>query len=716
MSDEATAAATAPVRVRGRFRPHARGFGFVTPVGDDGTTKVKASVPTDDGEQSSDRLFVPPALARTLVADDLVDAEVRAGDRGPAVEAATLVSRPRRLAVGTLRRRDGELLLEADRAVATGWLPLAESVADQLSRATQAEGAVAVVLIGAGASPRAAAVVAGPYPADSAEAVRAREVALVLGGAVPSLGAVTPAEVGLDPARAETVQLRVAGQLTGGRRGLAGELDRAGPVPGQGLPQIDRRDEPCVTVDGFSSRDLDDAVAASWDGDPDAPVYVGVHITDVAGAIGLGSPADEYARLMGATAYLTSGVSAPMLDPALSEGAASLVVAQDRPVLSARFAVLPDGTLRDVGIEPALVRSRARLSYHAVDRWLRGDGKQLRREASTQARVAETVVAAAVEAARRLDVDRDARLTLEELFDDAELAPAVVNGELTVGRAEPHAQGYRLIERLMVAANEAVGGWLAARGVPALYRVHEGIAAEHRERLRAAAALAGAELPAVDADEADHERLVAELLAAVDQLGAAGRDDARRLLISAATGAVARASYEPDPAAHRGLAAGAYCHFTSPLRRYADLVVHRQVRATLAEESPPYGAGELRALSDWLDARTGALSRLEARERADLWAVLLERGALRGPEEATVTGLSGAGLRVRLTRLGLTGFVPAEDALGLADGERGKLELDGHGLAAAGGQWRLGRRARVRYAGLDETGRPNWRLVDEPEA
>ena len=96
--------------------------------------------------------------------------------------------------------------------------------------------------------------------------------------------------------------------------------------------------------------------------------------------------------------------------------------------------------------------------------------------------------------------------------------------------------------------------------------------------------------------------------------------------MAAATGSIARATYDPDPSSHRGLASGAYCHFTSPIRRYADLVVHRQIRAALAGEVPPYDTEQLRALAGWIDARSGAIDHLTGRERGDLWARLLDRG------------------------------------------------------------------------------------------
>lgn len=703
--------------VRARFRPHRRGFGFLTPVADDGVTAATAAIPAADGATiETDSVFVPPALARRLVADDVVDAEVGVGEKGALAEDVTLVQRVRRLVVGVVERRRGGVVIDPDGGLGTGWITVDESLAPRLADQT---GQQVVVLagVGEGGAPAAQALVAGPDPVGTPDAVRARAVVLVLGGVVPALIPGGAGAVGLDPSAADTTHLRLMGQLAAGRRGAAAGLDRHGPVPGATLESVDRREEPCVTVDAPSSRELDDAVAARWDGDPASPVEVAVHIADVAGVVGVGSDADRYARTVAATAYLVSAPSAPMLDPAVSEGARSLLAGQDRPALSVRFQVAPDGTVAGTAVELAHVRSHARLTYSAVESWLAGDPKPLRTHAGTQADAVEPVVADALEAARRLGVERDARTTLETLFEQAELAPAVVDGDMTLALAEPHAHAYRLIERVMVAANEAVGSWLVDCGMPALYRAHEGIDPGQRERLNAAAELAGASVPALDAEHGDPDRLAGQLLAEIDRLTAEGRDADRDLLIAAVTSSTARATYDPDPSHHRGLGSLAYCHFTSPLRRYADLVVHRQVRAALAGEPPAHDVGELSALSDWLMARAGALGRLEARERADLWARLLERGELAGRETATVTGLTGAGLRIRLPRLGLSGFVPAEAALGAGDGEdgaggqRATLSTDEHGLTTSSGPWRVGSRVEVVFAGLDDVGRASWRLT-----
>jgi ribonuclease R len=698
------------VPVRARFRPNPRGFGFLTPVGPDGLTETAATVHDAAGvAHQVDRLFVPPGAAKGMLADDLVDADVALDDKGATATATRLVERPRRMLVGRVQQGPARLVVEPDPALGTGWVRLEDAVAAKLPLAV---GRVVVVLLGDDddGAPIGRALVAGPFVAASPQAIRAASVVIALGRAAPGVVPGGPAAAGLDPAEAAITHTRIIGLLASGARGGAAGLSADGPIPGGAAPWVERRDEPCVTVDSVTTRDIDDAVAARWDGDDTSPVEVAIHIADVGRAVGVGSPADRYARTMAATAYLAVGENAPMLDPALSEGALSLLPDEDRWAVSARFSVASDGRIGDVTVEIAAIRSRAKLSYAAVEAWLDGDTDPLHVEAGSAVHAAETVLVAAVEAARRLGAERDARVTFEELFITAEVEPALVDGKLTTVPAEPHAEAYRLIERLMVAANESVAAWLVERGVAALYRSHAGLDPERTARLRAAAALAGAQVPALEDPTAEADAVTGQLIAEMDRLAAAGRATDRDLLASVAASSTARATYEPDPAAHRGLAAGAYAHFTSPIRRYADLVVHRQIRAALAEEEPLHHADDLRPLAGWLDARSGALSYLQARERAELWSQLLDRSYLDAPEPATVTGVTAAGLRIRLPRLGVTGFVTAERALDLPPRERGKLVVDEHGLETTSGPWRVGSRIMVRFAGLDHTGRANWRL------
>lgn len=699
-----------PTTIRARFRPHPRGFGFATAVADDGFSERPVTVHDDGGRPHEiDQVFVPPPVTKGLLADDLVDLDIEIDAKGASASNARLATRSRRMAVGVVQQGPGRLVLEPDPALGTSWLRLDESVAEKL---TLALGRQVVVLVADGADGAAVgrALVAGPHVVGSPQAIRAASVVIALGRAAPGLIPGGPRAAGLEPAQAETTHSRVVGLLAGGGRGGAAGLDPTGPVPGVDAPWQERRDDAAVTIDSAATRDIDDALSAVWDGTADGPVNVAVHIADVARAIGVGSPADDYARVVASTAYLAVGENAPMLDPALSEGALSLLPGEDRWAISARFAVQPDGSLADVEVEAAAVRSRAKLSYEGLAQWLQGDAAGVAAEAGEGLDETRQVLTAAMEASRRLGAERDARATFEELFDDAEVEPGLVDGKLTTVEAVPHAEAYRLVERLMVAANEAVAGWLVARGVPALYRAHVGIDPQRLERLKAAVALAEARVPALEDPAAEAEHVVAELIAEIDRLDAESRHADRDLLVSVVASSTARATYEPDPSAHTGLAAGAYTHFTSPIRRYADLVVHRQIRAALGEEAPPHAAEDLQALAGWLDARAGAMNHLQALERAQLWARLLERGFLDDPEPATVTGVTEAGLRIRLPRLGVTGFVTAERALDLPARERGKLAVDDHGLQTTSGPWRVGSRVTVRFAGLDASGRANWRL------
>jgi ribonuclease R len=713
------------VPVRARFRPHPRGFGFLTPVETDGTTPTVLRAPGPDGAPSEhDGIFVPPPLARELIADDLVDAEVEVDAKGATATTATLVERARRMLVGTVQHGPGGLSVEPDPQLASGAVPLGAGPAARLPTSV---GRLVVVLLGQDEQGRALgqALVAGPFVVGSPQAVRASAAVIALGRAAPGLVPGGPAAAGLERLEADATHTRLVGLLASGGRGAAAGLDPTGAIPGAQAPWVDRRDEPCVTVDSPSTRDLDDAVGADWDGADGSPVHVAVHIADVGRAIGVDSPADRYARVAGATAYLAVGDNAPMLDPALSEDTLSLRPNEDRFTLSVRFDVAADGTIGAVDVEVAAITSRAQLTYGAVDAWLDGDESGVRGEAGLAGGEVVGVLRGAIEAARRLGAERDSRATFEDLFASAELTPAVVAGKLTTVEAEPHAAAYRFIERLMVAANEAVASWLIAREVPALYRAHVGVDPERAARLHAAADAVGVSLPALEAvstgtaSDADQDAVSAELLAAIEQLRADGRDEDHDLLVAAATSSIARATYDPDPSSHRGLASGAYCHFTSPIRRYADLVVHRQIRAELAGETPHYSTEQLRDLAVWIDARAGAVDHLAGRERGDLWARLLDRGFLGStPEPAVVTGVTANGVKVRLPRLGVTGFVTAERLLGLGPKERGRLEVDAHGiatsnaLAAGPGAWRLGQRTSVRFVGLDDTGRTVWRLGD----
>ncbi len=695
--------------VRARFRPHPKGFGFATPVGADHRTPTTWTHRGEDGEQTFDSIFVPPDQAKGKLADDLVDLAVEVDEKGASATEVTLVERPITMLVGTVVHGPGALVVEPDRAMGSGWVPLEPQVQQQLRLAADRQ---VVVLLGqdeeGGAVARA--LVAGPHVVGSPDAVRANAVVVAFNRAAPSLIPGGPAAAGLDAVTATGTATRIIGLLAGGGRGGAADLDSVGPVPGLDLPGVDRTDEMTITIDDAATRDVDDALTAHWDHDPDSDVEVAVHIADAGRAVGIGSPADTYARVMAATSYLEVGANAPMLDPELAEEALSLLPAQERGALSVRARISPSGEMLDAEVELAVIQSDAKLSYAAVEEWLDGDAGPVLREIALPGdgpEVEDTLIALQ-EAADRLGVARDRRSTIEELFTQNEVEPAIVDGKIRTRPAEPHAAAYRLVERLMVAANEAVAAWLVQHDVPALYRVHRGLDRGAVPRLRAAVELADVDVPALQAldDEVDLDDALTQLMEAI---GAVGEGTTRALLTTVVAGSIARASYEPDPSAHRGLASSAYVHFTSPIRRYADLVVHRQIRATLAGEAPPHAADELGPLATWLDERAGAANYAAIRERNELWAILLDRGFVNGTEQAVITGLTSNGAKVRLQRLGVTGFLRAEHLLGTEKGERASLDVDEHGLTTTSGPWRVGGTIDVRVRGRDFTGRIDLR-------
>ncbi|MEJ7765034.1 MAG: RNB domain-containing ribonuclease, partial [Acidimicrobiales bacterium] len=269
---------------------------------------------------------------------------------------------------------------------------------------------------------------------------------------------------------------------------------------------------------------------------------------------------------------------------------------------------------------------------------------------------------------------------------------------VTRQRVGPTPMAGRLVERLMVAANEGVARWLLAHGAPALYRVQP---APDPERLQQLVGLLGTVGLRVDV-EALADPSATEAL--VDAAADAGLE--RSVVAGLVAQGMQRAGYETDPGSHFGLASGAYVHFTSPIRRYADLVVHRAAHALLSGDagSGPTAA-DLAGLAPWLDQRSGAVSRAERFELKLLWADVLNR-TLAGGRPYTTTALIGAvrraGLRIRVDRFDLVGTVPAA---ALAPGNVASYVQAPDELSATVGDvtFRVGDRIRVAIEEADRS-------------
>jgi ribonuclease R len=427
-------------------------------------------------------------------------------------------------------------------------------------------------------------------------------------------------------------------------RGLRGGFDpaveheagaAAKAVSRAGHRRRDLRELPTFTIDPASARDFDDAISARPLEDGGTRVWV--HIADVAAHVPEGSLVDREARRRATSVYVPGAVE-PMLPHSLSSDACSL-----RPGVD-RAAVTVELELRGAAVERAafyrsLIRSDERLDYERVDRIFAG--REDAREPWAGPLAAAREAAAALQAKRErtgaLVVDSEEP---EFSFDEAGNVSAVV--------ARAQTESHRLIEHLMIAANEAVARLLLERGLPCLYRVHERPDPERVVRLADQLASLGVPMPALPEPMSSSQ--AAELIGAISRrveqhVKRTGRG--RMALGSLVLRSLKQAYYSPRNLGHAGLRSGAYCHFTSPIRRYPDLVCHRAlISAVGGEERAPRGA-ELAELGAWCSERERAAMVIE-RDADDvarcfaLERLLRERG---GEQVFTgeITGLISAG-------------------------------------------------------------------------
>ncbi len=325
----------------------------------------------------------------------------------------------------------------------------------------------------------------------------------------------------------------------------------------------DLRGSPAITIDPVTARDFDDAVSArAVDG---GAIEIEVHIADVGRYVGRGSLIDTEARRRSTSVYLP-GLCVPMLPERLSNDLCSLREGVDRLAFSVRFRVGPNGHLKKVEANRSVIHSRRRCTYEEVFGWLESPRADWPEATAGFADSLELLA----EAATRLSRARHGRGSLD--FDMAE-PQILLDPEGRVVSIEPSARNraHRLVEELMVAANMAVARLLLDADQPCLHRVHDEPDPTKIETLAEVVGELGFRLEG-DAGDLKPSALQA-LLEKV-----AGRPE-EHLVSMLVLRSMARAVYTPDPRGHYALATNAYLHFTSPIRRYPDLVAHRMLLA-----------------------------------------------------------------------------------------------------------------------------------------
>jgi ribonuclease R len=353
----------------------------------------------------------------------------------------------------------------------------------------------------------------------------------------------------------------------------------------------DLTDLPTFTIDPASARDFDDAISA--ESLPGGSVRVWVHIADVSAYVKEGSLVDVEARTRATSVYLP-GVVEPMLPAALSNDACSLVPGRERLAVTAELE-LRGAEVARAAFYRSVIRSDERLDYERVDRIFAGREPALDpwRAPLQAAREAAAELQRRRERSGALVVDS---VEPEFVFDE--------QGNVAQIHARSQTEAHRLIEHLMIAANEAVAGLLARRGVPCLYRVHERPEPDSVARL--AAQLASLDVPTPPLPERMSVAQATELVGAISKLvdEHARRTGRGRLALTALVlRSLKQAYYSPKNLGHAGLRSSTYCHFTSPIRRYPDLVCHRALLSAVGGGERPPRAGELVELGAWCSGR-----------------------------------------------------------------------------------------------------------------
>ena len=413
------------------------------------------------------------------------------------------------------------------------------------------------------------------------------------------------------------------------------EAKGAGPPAPDG--RADLRDLALVTIDGSDARDFDDAVWAEPDPDPEnrGGWHLVVAIADVAHYVSSGSALDREAELRGNSVYFPDRV-VPMLPEALSNGLCSLVPGEDRACLAAHLWIDAQGRKLRHGFERAIMRSAARLTYDEV---------QAARDGSQKLGIGKNRLDALYSAWTALDRARVERGALALDLVEYKVVLDVRKQPVAV-EPRPRLDSHKLIEEFMILANVAAAEELEARRRPCIYRVHDAPDPERLDGLRQTLIDLGVPGLALAKGQALRPELFNRILAR-----AAGRPEAA-LINDLVLRAQAQAAYSPANIGHFGLALRRYAHFTSPIRRYADLLVHR---ALLNE--PSVRGEQLAAIAEHISATE---RRATAAERAalDRYRVQLCAGMIGQVFAARVSGVVRFGLFVRMAESGTDGLIP----------------------------------------------------------
>ena len=454
----------------------------------------------------------------------------------------------------------------------------------------------------------------------------------------------------------------------------------------------DLRSLPTFTIDPSRARDFDDAISASWEGDGSWRVWV--HIADVSAFVAPRSLVDREAYRRGTSVYVPGAVE-PMLPSQLSNNACSLVPGQDRLAVTVEMSVRGE-SVQKASFYRSMIRSDERLDYGRVDEIFAG-------RAAAAAPWGEGLATARA-AAAALGARRAAQAAV--VLDSAEPEFSFDRqGNVVASEDVAQTESHRLIEHLMIAANEQVARGLQERRVPTLYRVHERPDAPAVERLIDQLESLGVPTPPVPRGHITPQQ-AAEIVGEASQLVSewvARRGRGGGALTSLVLRSLKQAYYDHRNLGHAGLQSPSYCHFTSPIRRYPDLICHRALLSAVDGDAPAPEASWVASAGPWTSAREREAMTIE-RDADDVVRCFLLERLLRDDRDEVfdgeVIGLIGAGAFVAFGQNGsFEGMLPVRRLRG----DWWELNEQGtilHGTRS-GGAIRLGDPVGVRVGRID---------------
>ena len=421
------------------------------------------------------------------------------------------------------------------------------------------------------------------------------------------------------------------------------QADAAKPATSKG--RVDLTDLPLITIDPADARDHDDACCALLDEDPKNPggFLLWVAIADVAHYVTAGSALDAEARKRGNSTYFPDRV-VPMLPDCLSGDLCSLHEGVTRPCIAVEMKLSSTGEKLSHRFVRGLMRSPASLSYEEAQAAVDGDPSE------RAAPLVDTVLSPLFGAYAALKQAREARQPLELDLPERKIILSDSGKVASVNFSE-RLDAHRLIEECMVLANVAAAETLIAKQQPLLFRVHEEPSPEKLDSLRETAKSVGLVLAKGQVLQTRH---LNQLLKA-----AAGKDEAELINLSTLR-SMTQAYYSSQNMSHFGLALQNYAHFTSPIRRYADLLLHRALVSAHGWASDGLSPQDVEMLDETAKhiSETERRSMLAERDTSDRYLASFVSERVGNEFSGRISGIARFGIFVKLDETGADGLVP----------------------------------------------------------